>query len=162
MSELSADPTRRALRAITHGVYVLSCHHNGSDDFLIVSLVMQTSVEPPRVAMAISNNARILQLFRDSGHGVLSVLAAGDIAAVRRYGTPGGVRHAPVDAARSGGNIAIPPEAAYWLELRIHTEQSDADHVLFVANVIGAGVTAAGDSPFVPLTLANTGYPYAG
>jgi flavin reductase (DIM6/NTAB) family NADH-FMN oxidoreductase RutF len=153
---------RRALRALTHGVYVLSTHHNGADDFLIVSLVMQCSVEPPRIALAISNSARILPAFRTAGRGVLSVLDANQIAAVRRYGTPGGVRHAPTDALRTTHAIPIPPEASFWLELATHTEQSDADHVLFVANVIGADVTNAGDASFTPLTLAHTGYPYAG
>lgn len=162
MSELSSDPTRRALRALTHGVYVLSTHHATADDFLIVSLVMQCSVEPPRVAVAISTNARILQSFCASHRGVLSVLDNGQLAAIRRYGTPGGVRHAPHDARRTAHQILIPPEASFWLELEIHTEQSDADHVLFVANVIGAGVAASGESPFTPLTLANTGFPYAG
>lgn len=162
MSEPSPNPVRRALRALTHGVYVLSTHDAGSDDFLIVSLVMQCSVEPPRVAIAISQNARILSAFRDSKRAVLSVLDANQMAAVRRYGTPGGVRHAPTDANRTIHQIIIPPEASFWLEFEIHTEQSDADHVLLVANVIGAGVANAGDSPFTPLTLANTGYPYAG
>jgi flavin reductase (DIM6/NTAB) family NADH-FMN oxidoreductase RutF len=143
-------------------VYVLSTYHAESDDFLIISLAMQCSVEPPRVAAAISTNARILQSFRQSHRGVLSVLNGDQIAAVRRYGTPGGVRQTPNDARRTAHQILIPPEASFWLELEIHTEQSDADHVLFVANVIGAGVAATGGSPFTPLTLANTGFPYAG
>lgn len=162
MSELSSDPTRRALRALTHGVYVLSTHHAELDDLLIVSLAMQCSVEPPRIAVAISTNARILQSFRQSHRGVLSILDSDQIPAVRRYGTPGGVRQAPKGARRTVHEILIPPEASFWLELEIHTEQSDADHVLFVANVIGAGVAATDDSPFTPLTLANTGFPYAG
>lgn len=153
---------RRALRALTHGVYVLSTHHAGTDHFLIVSLAMQCSVEPARVALAISQNARVLSAFRESQRGVLSVLAADQLAAVRRYGTPGGVRHEPANATRTKHQIIIPPESSFWLELETHTEQSDADHVLFVANVIGAGVADAGDAPFTPLTLANTGYPYAG
>lgn len=164
MSEPSSDPTRRALRALTHGVYVLSTHHNGTDEFLIVSLAMQASVEPPRIAFAISTNARILDSIRESKRSVLGVLATGNTAAIRRYGTPGGVRHAPTDSARTTSQIIIPPEASFWLELDVHAEantESVADHVLFVANVIGAGV-ASTNLPFVPLTLADTGFPYAG
>jgi flavin reductase (DIM6/NTAB) family NADH-FMN oxidoreductase RutF len=164
MSEVSKDPLRRSLRALTHGVYVLSTSHAssdaGSDDFLIVSLATQCSVEPPRVALALSVNARILSPFRSANGGVLSILAGSDIAAVRRYGAPGGVRHPPTDCARGTNGHPVPPEASFAIELQIVSEQAVGDHVLFVCDATGA--TARADTSFAPLTLQSSGFPYAG
>lgn len=159
MSELSTNPMRMALRAMTHGVYVLSVHHDGHDECLILSLAMQCSVEPPRVAFAISTHSRLLEILREARGGVLSVLDASQIAAVRRYGTPGGVRNAPVDAERSTKGHVIVPESACWLALANATEVSGGDHALFVADVIGAGSRAG---PVEPLTLAASKFPYGG
>lgn len=159
MSEISTDPMRVALRAMTHGVYVLSVRHGGRDEFVVVSLAMQCSVEPPRVAVALSTNSRILESFCAERGGVLSVLDASLIAAVRRYGTPGGVRNAPVDAERSARGHVIVPESGFWLELDNATEVASGDHALFVADVLDAGSRTA---TFEPLTLAASKFPYGG
>ena len=205
MSELSKDPVRVALRALTHGVYVLSVALQDEteaerkstpvDDYLIVALVMQCSVEPPRIAFALSPNARILQALRSANGAVLSTLDETQLAAVRRYGAPGGVRRTPVNPARSSRGHPVPPEASHWLSLRTLTETNAGDHLLFVADVTDAAVRSVLAAPrmptdmnagstsamlpeptgetsahsratsvnaFAPLTLASTGFPYAG
>ncbi|MDQ6611371.1 MAG: flavin reductase family protein [Gemmatimonadota bacterium] len=184
MSELSTDATRVALRALTHGVYVLSVGSADTqttadgqltavDDYLVMSLVMQCSVQPPRVAFAVCSNARLLPALRVNGGGVLSTLDETQSAAVRRYGVPGGVRRVPIGPARSPHGHPIPPEASHWIEFRTVTETIVGDHLLFVADVTAAGVsntlvapnqTLAGsvESKFAPLTLASSGFPYAG
>ena len=176
MSELSTDPTRVALRALTHGVYVLSVSVGQSDDYLIVSLVMQCSVEPPRIAFALSPNARIVSMLRAANGALLSTLDMSQKPAVRRYGAPGGVRQMPVEVKRSSGGHPIPPEASHWLQLQIFMEVSVGDHLLFVADVTdagNAGVEKTTDSnndsaadksavKFTPLTVQNSGFPYAG
>ncbi len=176
MSELSANPVRVALRALTHGVYVLSMNASERDAFLIVSLAMQCSVEPPRIAFALSMNARILHALRIARGGVLSTLDVSQKSAVRRYGAPGGVRQTPVSPSRSSEGHPIPPEAAHWIAFRTFTETVVGDHVLFVADVTDAGnsgvaiaAESANDSAqhhspvkFAPLILAESGFPYAG
>lgn len=160
MTEVSRNPMRRALRALTHGVYVLGVRHAEQDDFLVVSLVTQCSVEPPRVAIALSANARILQAFRDSHGGALSILDVTQRAAVRRYGAPGGVRHLPDNVTRTVQQHPAAPEASFVLALTVYGEQVAGDHVLFIADVLDA--TALASAEFNPLTLADTGFPYAG
>ncbi|MEP6781797.1 MAG: flavin reductase family protein [Gemmatimonadaceae bacterium] len=176
MSEQSTDPTRVALRALTHGVYVLSVSDGQRDDYLIVSLAMQCSVEPPRVAFAVSPNARIVSTLRAANGALLSTLDMSQKPAVRRYGAPGGVRQVPVDAKRSSGGHPIPPEARHWLQLQTFMEVSVGDHLLFVADVTDAGISGVEKTPdsnndsaaaesaekFEPLTLQNSGFPYAG
>jgi flavin reductase (DIM6/NTAB) family NADH-FMN oxidoreductase RutF len=152
---------RRALRALTHGVYVLTVRTGEKDEYLIVSLVMQCSVEPPRVAIALASGARVLRSFRAHGGGVLAILDATQQAAVRRYGTPGGVRHAPADVSRTLTGHPIPPESAFWMGVSIVDELPSGDHVVFVANVVEAGVLDAA-ATFTPYTLAGSGFPYAG
>lgn len=151
---------RQALRALTHGVYVLGVHHENRDDYLIVSLVTQCSIEPPRVALALSAAARVISSFRNACGGSLSILDASQLAAVRRYGAPGGVRHAPHPVARTSNHHPIPPEASFVLTLSINHEHPVGDHVLFVADVIDASASAPPD--FKALTLVATGFPYAG
>ncbi|MGV3708203.1 MAG: flavin reductase family protein [Gemmatimonas sp.] len=160
MSEVSKSPLRRSLRALTHGIYVLSASHDGADEYVVLSLVSQCSVEPPRVALALSVNARMLRTFRAAGSGVLGILGAGDIPAVRRYGAPGGMRHAPSEVVHTANGHPVPAEARFALELVIASEHLVGDHVLFVCDATGA--TAFGDEPFVPFTLAASGLPYAG
>ncbi|MEP6762820.1 MAG: flavin reductase family protein [Gemmatimonadaceae bacterium] len=176
MSELSTSPARVALRALTHGVYVLSVSDGQMDDYLIVSLAMQCSVEPPRIAFALSPNARIVSALRAANGALLSTLDVSQKPAVRRYGAPGGVRQMPADAKRSTAGHPIPPEASHWLQLKTFMEVSVGDHLLFVADVTDAGVTGvgvasenSGDSgadgssgSFTPLTLMNSAFPYAG
>lgn len=170
MSEPSANPTRRALRALTHGVYVLSVHYDQQDDFLILSLVMQCSVEPPRIAMALAHGARILPALAVAQGGVLGVLDDAQKAAVRRYGAPGGVRNPPRDAQRTERQHAIPPEVSFWIEFSVMSTTIVGDHTLIVANVTSAGVTAALSVPdvpaatpqFEPMTLAGSKLPYGG
>lgn len=170
MSERSTDATRVGLRALTHGVYVLTATDQGQDEYLVVALAMQCSVEPPRLAFSIGLNARILPSLRGANGGALGILDATQLAAVRRYGTPGGVRHAPANCVRTPAGHAVPPEARYWLEFRIVQETPVGDHQLFVVQVSAAGGIEAGsvvaceahESEFVPMTLAATGFPYAG
>lgn len=150
---------RVALRAMTHGVYVLSVRHDERDEYVIVSLAMQCSVEPPRIAIAVSTNSRILELFRAAQSGVLSVLDASHVSAVRRYGTPGGTRNTPADAERSEGGHVIVPESAFWLDIAIATEIAGGDHIVFLADVSAAG---ARTEAFEPLTLAASKFPYGG
>lgn len=178
MSEPSANPMRRALRAMTHGVYVLSLRHDGHDDYLVVALAMQCSVQPPRIAFALAHGARVLPALRAVGSAAFSVLGVNDVAAVRRYGVPGGVKQLPLTVVHTAEGHPVPPEARYWMRVRTASETSAGDHVLFVADVVDAtvageasrdasdGAVAASDvpasPPFVPLTLAATGFPYAG
>lgn len=176
MSELSTNPTRVALRALTHGVYVLSVSDGQSDDYLVVSLAMQCSVEPPRIAFALSPNARIVPMLRAANGALLSTLDISQKAAVRRYGAPGGVRQMPVAAKRSNGGHPVPPEANHWLQFQTFMEVSVGDHLLFVADVTDAensGIEKTTESnhdsavdksavKFEPLTLQNSGFPYAG
>lgn len=151
---------RRALRALTHGVYVLSVQADNHDNYVVLSLVMQCSVQPPRIALALATNARILTAFRSAGGGALSILDASERTAVRRYGAPGGMRHRLPDVARTTHDHPVPPEASFVLTLEIFNEQLVGDHVMFVADVIDASASAAAE--FTPLTLANSGFPYAG
>ena len=148
---------------MTHGVYVLSVRHGvqqaAHDEYIIVALAMQCSVEPARIALAVSVNARLLSALRAAGGGALSVLDVNQLAAVRRYGTPGGVRHPPTEVARTAHGHPVPPEAAFWMELQISSETDAGDHVLFVGDVVSAG---ANGNEFVPLTLAASQFPYAG
>lgn len=154
---------RRALRAMTHGMYVLSVRSERQgeqiDEHIVLALAMQCSVEPPRVAFAVSNNSRILGSLHDAGSAVLSILDAGQAAAVRRYGTPGGVRHASTEFARSALGHPIPPEGAFWMELSIVSEIGGGDHAVFLGEVIAAGANA---DAFEPLTLAASKFPYGG
>ena len=159
MSEPSTNPMRRALRAMTHGMYVLSVRHEQHDEYVIVALAMQCSVEPPRIALSVSNNSRILNALRAAGGGVLAVLDTAQTGAVRRYGTPGGVRNASVDVTRSTHSHPIPPECSCWMDLRVTGQMDGGDHVIFVTDVVAAGANA---EVFQPLTLADSQFPYAG
>jgi flavin reductase (DIM6/NTAB) family NADH-FMN oxidoreductase RutF len=163
VSEPSIDALRMALRSLTHGVYVVSVRANdGIDCHLVVALAMQVSVEPPRMAFALTHGARVLPALREAQSGVLSILSDGDVAAIRRYGAPGGVKHAPADVARDARGHPVPPEARRWLTFDVWLETVVGDHVLFVANVTGATIADGATQPFVPLTLGATGFPYAG
>ena len=169
MSEPSTNPMRQALRALTHGVYVLSVAADDVDDFLVVSLAMQCSVEPPRIAFALSTNARILTSIREARGGAFSILGERDAIVARRYGAPGGVRNIPKNPERTSAGHPIPPELSFWLEFSIVQEIAAGDHILFVADVTGAGKSLPPDTSgddqstsFTPLTLARSGFPYAG
>jgi flavin reductase (DIM6/NTAB) family NADH-FMN oxidoreductase RutF len=179
MSEISRHPVRRTLRAMTHGVYVLSAHHHGHDAYIVISLAMQCSVQPPRITFAVTPGARVVAALRGANGGVLSVLDASQTAAVRRYGAPGGVKHPPERPERDASGHPVPGEASHWMSFTVAQEMSVGDHLLFVADVThaavrnperGANNALAGDvvgggeaqKPLAPMILGNTGFPYAG
>jgi flavin reductase (DIM6/NTAB) family NADH-FMN oxidoreductase RutF len=171
VSEPSRDPVRRVLRALTHGVYVLGVNggqqaEGPRDDYVIVSLVMQCSVEPARVAFALALRSRVLATVRQARGCTLALLDVAQRAAVKRYGAPGGVRGAPEAPHRSAmGGHPVAPEGAGWLALSMVQELAVGDHVLVVADVVEAGgAITLGDVPpsFAAMTLGASGLPYAG
>ena len=175
MSELSRDPMRQSLRALTHGVYVLSTRAEQLDTYLIVSLAMQCSVQPPRIAFALTPNARIAAAIRFAGGGIISVLNASQLAAVRRYGAPGSVKHAPPSPERDASGFSIPPEASYAISFRLAQEFAVGDHTMFIVDAVAARVMhpdalapalldtqSTRAQPFAAMILTATGFPYAG
>jgi flavin reductase (DIM6/NTAB) family NADH-FMN oxidoreductase RutF len=156
------ESKKRVLRSIPYGLYALGVRRGERPHMMTVSWVTQVSFEPPMLAVAIERDARALEMIRDAQEFVISVFPTGARQLAGKLGRSSanvpdkmdGVAHRP--APISGAPILR--DCTGWLECHVSAEQPAGDHIVFIADVVEAGVSREAET----LTLKETGFRYAG
>jgi flavin reductase (DIM6/NTAB) family NADH-FMN oxidoreductase RutF len=159
------DAKKRVLRSVVYGLYALGVRQAETSHAMTVNWLTQISFEPPMLAVAIEKESRSLSMVRGAGAFAISILPAGARQLAGRLGRHSrnvpdkleGVSHHP--APRSGAPIL--DDATGWVDCEVRSEVDAGDHVLFVAEVVEAGL-GPGPSDAETLTLRETGFRYAG
>ncbi len=141
----------RALGRIPSGVFILTATHENQPLAMMASWVQQAAFAPPSVSVAIAKERPAHAALNTPGSTfALSVIADGDTSLMKKYarGIPAGAD--PFDTVRTtrtaNGTIVLADALAY-LECRVTTSCAfDADHDLFVAEVIAGKVLKDGPS----------------
>jgi flavin reductase (DIM6/NTAB) family NADH-FMN oxidoreductase RutF len=158
------DPAvkKSVLRLFTYGLYAVGARHGDEVSGMTANWVMQSSFEPPMLALAAEADSHTCQLIRASGAFAVSVYESGQRELAGRLGRsyakhpeklnaemwqPGPVTGSPVLVAALG-----------WVECRVQSSTPSGDHILFVAEVVEAGQNREG----TPLTLKEAGFKYSG
>ena len=159
---MNHDAKKRVLRSFSYGLYALGVRRGDGAHAMTANWVMQTSFEPPMVAVAIEIESASLRHVRASGACAVSVFPSGARQLAGRLGRSSanvpdkfeGVAHHPSPVTGS----PVLDEATGWLDCRVVAELPSGDHVLVLAEVVEAGVGAEGET----LTLKEAGFRYAG
>ncbi|PBC76879.1 flavin reductase (DIM6/NTAB) family NADH-FMN oxidoreductase RutF [Streptomyces sp. TLI_235] len=133
---------RAAARRWTTGVAVVTTR-SGEEVFAkTVSSFCTLSLDPLLVSVAVTRHSPLAAAVRGSGRFALSVLTDRQIAAARRFATPGAGRAlgeftaVPMRAEATGAPVL---EAALaWFDCRLHGVLPGGDHVLLVGRVAAA------------------------
>ena len=142
---MDQEAKKAALRMIPYGLYVLTTgSQSGPAAASTVNWVTQVSFEPPLVAVGVRAESSGHQIIKDTRAFVLNVLGKGqqDIAvkffkpAAIEGGTIGGEPFRP-------GEIGAPilENTPAYAECRLVDSVEKGDHSVFVAEVVGAGVS---------------------
>ncbi len=152
---------KAALRGISYGLYVIGTKVGDDVNAFTGNWVTQTSFVPPLVVIAAKKGTTSCDGIRESGVFSVNVLETGqkDLAfsffkPVSRVGNKFG----EVEFYTQTTGSPILKEALSWFECKVVDVNERGDHVLFVGEVIDAGVHRGGDS----MTLKETGLFYGG
>lgn len=147
-AEVDAEELRGLLSRYPAGVCVLTVAAGESKLGLTIGSLVSLSLDPPLVGFAVSREAAMHELLRESGGCALSLLAAGQewlaqhfargvppIAMWHRIATEEGAHGAPLLVGALG-----------WLECKLGDEVSAGTHTFFVCEVrrLELGVDAPG------------------
>ncbi|MCI0182578.1 MAG: flavin reductase family protein [Acidibacillus sp.] len=152
---------KTALRGITYGLYVIGTKVGDEVNAFTGNWVTQASFTPPLVVIGVKNDTVSCGGIRESGVFSVNVLEAGqkDLAfsffkPVSRVGNKFG----DVEFYTSTTGSPILTASLSWFECKVVDVVERGDHIIFVGEVVDAGVHKTGE----PLTLKETGLFYGG
>jgi flavin reductase (DIM6/NTAB) family NADH-FMN oxidoreductase RutF len=155
-----------ALRQLTHGTTMVIIGSKGAGDELnamTANWAMQVSFHPPLVMVAIENDARTRQLIDQGQVFSINIVRAGPDAEalVEKFVKPAKrAGNKLEDEEFTTGETGAPllARALSWVDCRVIHRHQTGDHVLYVGEVVAAGVNGEGE----PLSLAQLGWHYGG
>jgi flavin reductase (DIM6/NTAB) family NADH-FMN oxidoreductase RutF len=160
------DPQAKetALRHFTTGMTIIGSKGAGDElNGMTANWVLQVSFHPPLVAVAIEQDAHTRKLIDEGRVFSVNNVPAGPEAEalVGKFVKP--ARRAGnklEDEEFTTGETGAPllTRALSWVECRVVGRHPAGDHVLYVGEVVGAGVNGEGQ----PFTLAELGWHYGG
>lgn len=152
---------KTALRGISYGLYVIGTKVGDDVNAFTGNWVTQTSFAPPLVAIAAKKGTTSGDGIHDSKVFSVNVLESGqkDLAfsffkPVSRVGNKFG----EVEFYTQSTGSPILKDALSWFECKVVHEYDGGDHVIYVGEVVDAGVHREGS----PMTLSETGLFYGG
>ena len=133
------DALRDVLRRMPTGVAVVTVDADGQRVGLTVATLVSLSLQPPLVGFAISRQAALHELLRESGRCGVSLLAVDqqDVAEHFARGVP------PIGmwegiAVRTGSGAPLLEGALGWLRCGLISELETGTHTFFVSEVLQA------------------------
>jgi flavin reductase (DIM6/NTAB) family NADH-FMN oxidoreductase RutF len=148
---VAGEDLRAVMRLFPTGVAVVTVDANGRQIGLTVASLVTLSLEPPLVGVAVSRQAALHELLRESGAFAVSLLAAGQEAVAQHF-----ARGVPPIAMWAGMEVEPgegPPllaGAVGWLRCRVAGETGAGTHTFFVGSVESA-VPGTAEPPLVRL-----------
>lgn len=140
VAERVENPVKRLFMTLTEGVYVIGAASDGKRDAFTASSVMQVSLQPPMVAVAVNPENASFALLRDSGAFAITVLQSYQIPMAGFFGANSGREEdklAQVQWHMSPGGAPVLDEGMSFFDCRVVATHPVGDHVLVVATVAG-------------------------
>lgn len=136
------NPVKRLLMTVTQGVYVVGVGEGGLRNAFTASSVMQVSMQPPMLAIAVNPDNASYPLLVESGVFAVTVLQRDQCALADFFGN-----HSAQDedklsavawhAAPSGAPIL--DEGLSYLDCRVVAGYPAGDHRVILAEIMGGG-----------------------
>lgn len=152
------NPVKRLLMSLTQGVYVVGVGDRELHDAFTASSVMQVSMQPPMVALAVNPGNASYPLLIEDGIFAVTALRDDQCALADLFGNHSArdvdkLRDVEWHAAPSGAPV-LDAGLAY-LDCRIVSRQPAGDHVVVVAEVTGGEVLDAQARPLLYSALGD-------
>jgi flavin reductase (DIM6/NTAB) family NADH-FMN oxidoreductase RutF len=152
--ELDQAAKKAVLRLVSYGLYAVTAEHAGARNAFTANWLTQVSFEPPLLALSVERDSFSLGLIVASGSFAVHVLEAS-----KRHAVVGdklaGLRCVPAPVT---GAPLLPDDTLGYLECRVRDRLEAGDSILFLAEVVGAGVFREGE----PLSMRAAGFRHAG
>lgn len=159
---MDAAAKKSVLRQFTYGLYGITVKDGETAHGMVANWISQVSFEPPMIALAVEHDSHMRTLIDMHGAFAINVLESGQRELAGQLGKtyakhpdkfdgvawkPGPVTGAPLMEAALG-----------WVECRVTEEMTAGDHILYICDVVEAGVNREGTA----LTLKEAGFKYSG
>ncbi|MGH2405398.1 MAG: flavin reductase family protein [bacterium] len=152
---------KQALELVTYGLYVVGTHRGDHKHAVMVNWVTQASFDPPLVALALMREAVSTEMVAATGDFSLNFPAADQLEFAKTF-----IKRPRHEGNRLGGyefyaqttGAPIFKDVLAFIECKVVATVDRGDHLLFVAEVVDAGVHREGE----PLALRGTKMHYAG
>jgi flavin reductase (DIM6/NTAB) family NADH-FMN oxidoreductase RutF len=159
---MDTSAKKTVLRSFSYGLYAVTARHGAETSAMTVNWITQSSFDPPMVALAVEADSHSRKVIEAGGAFAVNVYESGGREFAGRLGMTFAKHPEKVNdlAARPGPVTGSPllADALGWVECRVAGSLPSGDHVLFLAEVVEAGVNREG----APLTLKDAGFKYGG
>ena len=143
--------------SLSHGVYVIGVAASGRENAFTAAWVMQTSFQPPMLALSINPLHSSYALLKAGGGFTVNVLQRGQRELALHFGLPQSAsKLASVAWRPSRSGAPILDQAMAWFECELDGECASGDHVLVVGRVIYCGLLDAAAMPLDYREMSET------
>ncbi|WP_224999564.1 flavin reductase family protein [Cesiribacter sp. SM1] len=167
------DPLAIALKKITYGFYILTTRQDGeklsqrAEDYYaagLVSWVTQCSFDPPMISVAVQKQSDLNETISKSRVFALNILGKADLPMISPFSKKTAVEPGRLNgfAFEEGEKTGVPvfKSVPAYLECRVkEIIHSEADHVIFMAEVVNVEVLNPDAEPLIEW---ETEYHYGG
>ncbi|MGH2376551.1 MAG: flavin reductase family protein [bacterium] len=157
------DPKAKkaALELVTYGLYVIGTHRGDQKHAVMVNWLTQASFDPPLIVLALMKEALSTEMVAASGDYSVNIPAADQLEFAKTFikrPAHEGNRLAGYEFYTQTTGAPIFKNALAFVECKVVATVDHGDHLIFVAEVVDAGVHREGE----PLALRGTKMHYAG
>ena len=127
--------------SLTHGLYVVGVAAGGRANAFTAAWVMQSSFQPPMLALSINPLHSSFALLKAGGGFTVNVLKSGQKELALHFGAPrAGGKLDAVGWRAAGRGAPILAAALAWFECELAAECPSGDHVLVLGEVVDGGL----------------------
>ncbi len=158
---MEAEIKKKVLRKLTYGMWVIAAAAGDDVEASSITWCMQGSFKPPLVVVGVRGDTHLRKVIESGKAFALHLLSAAQQDLAEAFTKPTVVEAGKIGGiAWQPGKTGAPLLAGFsaWLEARVTDTVTRGDHVIFVAEVVEAGMT----EDVAPLALATTGWTYGG
>jgi len=153
---------KSVLRLFTYGLHAVTARHGDEVSAMTANWLIQSSFTPPMLTLAVEADSHSRRLIEASGAFAVNVYETGQRELAGRLGKTW-VKHPEKfeDMTWRPGPATGSPileDTLGWVECKIVGSLPSGDHVLYVAEVVDAGLNREGTA----LTLKEAGFKYSG
>ena len=152
---------KTALRGITYGLYVIGTRKGDEVNAFTGNWLTQTSFDPPLVVLAAKKGTTSQEMIDSEGVFSVNILKSGDKHLAEKFFKPVkrvGNKLEDIEFQTEVTGCPLLKDALSWFECQVTDRIDRGDHMIFVGQVVNAGVNQEGS----PLTMAETGWHYGG
>ena len=157
---MNLEETGKALGRIPSGLFILTVHHNGKDDAVLVSWVNQCCFDPPTLSLVLFKERSACSLIEASRGFVLNILGQDDNALLKRFSKSSeeGAIFKGLSIKRSErSGIVILNDTVSYLECELINQTTVQDHYIYVGEIV-AGNLLKGGEPYVHIRKTGLSY----